>query len=77
MSLHSVGIRSKKIEDLAVVLLLMLIPLLAPSPDGSSINGAAIAKAVGIAMVKAVSCIVSIISVGRLIIQPLFEKINR
>jgi hypothetical protein len=39
-------------QDLAVVVLLMLIPLLAPTPDASSGGMAAIAKALGTAAVK-------------------------
>ena len=43
------------LQDLAVVVLLMLIPLLAPSPDGAAAGGiAVIAKAIGSAAVKAV-----------------------
>lgn len=43
----------------------MLIPLLAPSPDGSSSGGfARIAQALGLAAVKAVVAIVGIIAGG-------------
>ena len=50
------------LQDLAVVVLLMLIPLLAPGGDGSSGGGAAIARALGLAAVKAVACIVTIMA---------------
>jgi len=64
------------LQDLAVVVLLMLIPLLAPAPDGSSGGMAKIAKALGLAAVKAVVCIVGIIAGGRLFIQPLYKKMS-
>lgn len=64
------------LQDLAVVLLLMLIPLLAPSPDGNSGGMAKIAQALGAAAVKAVVCIFAIIAGGRLLIQPLYKKMS-
>ncbi len=64
-------------QDLAVVVLLMLIPLLAPNPDGTASGGLAqIAQALGTAAVKAVICIFSIIVGGRLFIQPLYKKMS-
>ncbi|KAG1672722.1 hypothetical protein FOA52_005200 [Chlamydomonas sp. UWO 241] len=63
-------------QDLAVVVLLMLIPLLAPSPDGASGGMAKIASALGYAAIKAVVCIVAIIVGGRLLIQPLYKKMS-
>jgi hypothetical protein len=39
-------------QDLAVVVLLMLIPLLAPDPSGASGGAAKIAQALGLAAVK-------------------------
>ena len=54
-----------------MVVLLMLIPLLAPSPDGTSGGLAKIASALGLAAVKAVVCIVGIIMSGRLVVAPL------
>ncbi|WIA31931.1 hypothetical protein OEZ86_002790 [Tetradesmus obliquus] len=62
-------------QDLAVVVLLMLIPLLAPDPSGASTGMAKIAQALGIAAVKAVVCIVGITAGGRLLIRPLYKKI--
>jgi len=59
-------------QDLAVVVLLMLIPLLAPDPvTGSSGGAEQIAQALGIAAVKAVVCIGGIIAGGRIFIRPL------
>eukprot|EP00882_Tetradesmus_deserticola_P011321 GHRQ01011972.1.p1 GENE.GHRQ01011972.1~~GHRQ01011972.1.p1 ORF type:complete len:451 (+),score=278.84 GHRQ01011972.1:1091-2443(+) len=54
----------------------MLIPLLAPDPSGASTGMAKIAKALGIAAVKAVVCIVGITAGGRLLIRPLYKKIS-
>lgn len=65
------------LQDLAVVVLLMLIPLLAPSPD--NVAGAAglvkIAKAIGFASIKAVICMASIIIAGRTLLQPLYRRV--
>eukprot|EP00878_Enallax_costatus_P015300 GHUV01016023.1.p1 GENE.GHUV01016023.1~~GHUV01016023.1.p1 ORF type:complete len:863 (+),score=298.32 GHUV01016023.1:243-2591(+) len=63
-------------QDLAVVVLLMLIPLLAPDPSGASTGFAKIAQALAIAAVKAVVCIVGITAGGRLLIRPLYKKIS-
>jgi len=63
------------LQDLAVVIVLMLIPLLAPQPDGSTASMMAIASAVGAAAVKAVVCIVAIIAGGRLFVRPLYRAI--
>jgi hypothetical protein len=64
------------LQDLAVVVLLMLIPLLAPDPSGASTGMAQIAQALGLAAVKAVACIVGIIAGGRIFIRPLYKKIS-
>eukprot|EP00879_Flechtneria_rotunda_P019410 GHRR01020387.1.p1 GENE.GHRR01020387.1~~GHRR01020387.1.p1 ORF type:complete len:828 (+),score=374.04 GHRR01020387.1:716-3199(+) len=64
-------------QDLAVVVLLMLIPLLAPDPSGNSGGMAKIAQALGIAAVKAVVCIVGITAGGCLFIRPLYKKISQ
>ncbi|GFR41614.1 hypothetical protein Agub_g2339 [Astrephomene gubernaculifera] len=64
------------LQDLAVVVLLMLIPLLAPSPDGSTGGFAKIAGALGLAAVKAVVAIVGIIAGGRHLVRPLYKKIS-
>lgn len=64
-------------QDLAVVVLLMLIPLLAPDPTSGSSGGAArIAQALGLAAVKAILCICGIIAGGRIFIRPLYKKIS-
>ncbi|KAL4445002.1 hypothetical protein ABPG77_004052, partial [Micractinium sp. CCAP 211/92] len=64
------------LQDLAVVVLLMLIPLLAPSPDGASAAGiASIAKAIGAAAVKAVVTMVGITVAGRTLLRPLYKRI--
>jgi Kef-type K+ transport system membrane component KefB len=63
------------LQDLAVVVLLMLIPLLAPSPDGSAPGAAAISRALGLAAVKAVTCIGAIMLGGRAIVRPIYRRI--
>ncbi len=62
------------LQDLAVVALLMLIPLLAPT-GGGSVGLGQIAQALGMAAVKAVVCIAVIISAGRALLRPLFRQI--
>jgi monovalent cation:proton antiporter-2 (CPA2) family protein len=65
------------LQDLAVVVLLMLIPLLAPGPGGAP--GAEglmrIGKAIGLAAVKAVACMGAIFVVGRSILRPLYRRV--
>ncbi len=61
-------------QDLAVVVLLMLIPLLAPS-DSGALGLSKIAKALGLAAVKAVVAIVTIILGGRTLLRPLYRRI--
>lgn len=65
------------LQDLAVVVLLMLIPLLAPGPDGAA--GAEgmirIAKAIGFASIKAVVCMASIVVAGRTLLKPLYRRV--
>eukprot|EP01025_Chloroclados_australasicus_P047824 TRINITY_DN5396_c0_g2_i1.p1 TRINITY_DN5396_c0_g2~~TRINITY_DN5396_c0_g2_i1.p1 ORF type:complete len:1037 (-),score=181.77 TRINITY_DN5396_c0_g2_i1:364-3474(-) len=62
-------------QDLAVVVLLMLIPLLAPSENGAG-GLSRIAKALALAGVKAVVCIVGIIAGGRVLVRPLYRKVS-
>jgi Kef-type K+ transport system membrane component KefB len=62
------------LQDLAVVVLLMLIPLLAPS-DSGALGLSKIAKALGLAAVKAVVAIVTIIAGGRVLLRPLYRRI--
>eukprot|EP00898_Chlorokybus_atmophyticus_P005457 jgi/Chlat1/5912/Chrsp4S06407 len=61
-------------QDLAVVVLLMLIPLLAPSSDNSGGLGA-IARALGVAAIKAAVGIASIIAGGRVVLRPVYRYI--
>lgn len=61
------------LQDLAVVVVLMLIPLLAPKAGASSGGLGPIAKALGLAGVKAVICMTSIIVGGRVILRPLYR----
>jgi hypothetical protein len=64
-------------QDLAVVVLLMLVPLLAPSPDGAAggVGLMKLAKAIGFASVKAVACMAAIIVAGRSMLQPLYKRV--
>ena len=62
------------VQDLAVVVLLMLIPLLAPS-DSGALGLSKIAKALGLAALKAVVAIVTIIAGGRTLLRPLYRRI--
>ena len=61
-------------QDLAVVVLLMLIPLLAPS-DSGALGLGKIAKALGVAALKAVVAIVTIIAGGRTLLRPFYRRI--
>eukprot|EP00891_Asterochloris_glomerata_P009259 jgi/Astpho2/9259/Aster-06835 len=62
-------------QDLAVVVLLMLVPLLAPSESGALGLGK-IAKALGVAGLKAVICILTIIAGGRVLLRPFYRRIS-
>ena len=62
------------LQDLAVVALLMLVPLLAPKAGGAAGLGV-IFKALGAAAVKAVVCIAIIVVVGRLMVRPVYKRI--
>lgn len=62
------------LQDLAVVVLLMLIPLLAPS-DSGALGLSKIAKALGVAALKALVAIVTIIAGGRTLLRPLYRRI--
>ena len=57
-----------------MVVLLMLVPLLAPSDSGAA-GLSTIAKALGVAGLKAVVAIVSIIAGGRVLLRPLYRQI--
>lgn len=47
------------VQDLAVVVLLMLIPLLAPNESGAPFGLATISKALGLAAIKVQYCALS------------------
>ena len=59
-------------QDLAVVAVLMLIPLLAPRADGGAASLAAIGSALAGAVARAAVCIAAVIGGGRLLVRPLY-----
>jgi Kef-type K+ transport system membrane component KefB len=61
-------------QDLAVVVILMLIPLLSPGAADST-GALALVQALTFAAMKAVVCITAIMFGGRLVVKPLFKKI--
>ncbi|CAI7742561.1 unnamed protein product [Closterium sp. NIES-54] len=61
-------------QDLAVVVLLILIPLLSPNSSGGGVGFKAIAEALGVAAVKAVIAIAGIIAGGRLLLRPIYRS---
>ncbi|GJP56746.1 hypothetical protein CLOM_g15798 [Closterium sp. NIES-68] len=63
-------------QDLAVVVLLILIPLLAPSSSSAdgSVGLTAIAQALGLAAMKAVVAIAGIFAGGRLLLRPIYRS---
>ncbi|XP_073281802.1 K(+) efflux antiporter 2, chloroplastic-like isoform X2 [Primulina huaijiensis] len=62
-------------QDLAVVVLLILIPLLSPSSSKGGVGFQAIAEALGLAAIKAVVAISAIIAGGRLLLRPIYKQI--
>ncbi|KAK1430330.1 hypothetical protein QVD17_12990 [Tagetes erecta] len=62
-------------QDLAVVVLLILIPLISPNSSKGGIGFQAIAEALGLAAVKAVVAISAIIAGGRLLLRPIYKQI--
>lgn len=62
-------------QDLAVVVLLILIPLISPNSSKGGIGVQAIAEALGLAAVKAVIAITAIIAGGRLLLRPIYRQI--
>ncbi|XP_047070915.1 K(+) efflux antiporter 2, chloroplastic-like [Lolium rigidum] len=62
-------------QDLAVVVLLILIPLLSPNSSKGGVGFQAIAEAMGMAAVKAVAAITAIIAGGRLFLRPIYRQI--
>ncbi|KAK7389994.1 hypothetical protein VNO78_25291 [Psophocarpus tetragonolobus] len=62
-------------QDLAVVVLLILIPLVSPNSSKGGVGFQAIAEALGLAAVKAVVAIAAIIAGGRLLLRPIYKQI--
>ncbi|OMP00436.1 hypothetical protein COLO4_12675 [Corchorus olitorius] len=62
-------------QDLAVVVLLILIPLISPNSSKGGIGFGAIAEALGLAAVKAAVAITAIIAGGRLLLRPIYKQI--
>ncbi|KAL1809341.1 hypothetical protein ACET3Z_026331 [Daucus carota] len=62
-------------QDLAVVVLLILIPLISPNSSKGGIGFLAIAEALGIAGLKAIVAISAIIAGGRLLLRPIYRQI--
>ncbi|KAJ6972279.1 K(+) efflux antiporter 2 [Populus alba x Populus x berolinensis] len=62
-------------QDLAVVVLLILIPLISPNSSKGGVGFQAIAEALGMAAVKAAVAITAIIAGGRLLLRPIYKQI--
>ncbi|XVF73233.1 hypothetical protein PTKIN_Ptkin12aG0185100 [Pterospermum kingtungense] len=62
-------------QDLAVVVLLILIPLISPNSSKGGVGFRAIAEALGLAAVKAGVAITAIIAGGRLLLRPIYKQI--
>ncbi|XP_074374434.1 K(+) efflux antiporter 2, chloroplastic-like [Apium graveolens] len=62
-------------QDLAVVVLLILIPLISPNSSKGGVGFQAIAEALGLAGLKAVVAISAIIAGGRLLLRPIYRQI--
>ncbi|XP_047341330.1 K(+) efflux antiporter 2, chloroplastic-like [Impatiens glandulifera] len=62
-------------QDLAVVVLLILIPLISPNSSKGGIGFQAIAEALGLAAVKAIVAIAAIVAGGRLLLRPIYKQI--
>ncbi|KAK4268775.1 hypothetical protein QN277_022016 [Acacia crassicarpa] len=62
-------------QDLAVVVLLILIPLISPNSSKGGVGFQAIAEALGLAAVKAAVAITAIIAGGRLFLRPIYKQI--
>ncbi|KAJ1694450.1 hypothetical protein LUZ63_011148 [Rhynchospora breviuscula] len=62
-------------QDLAVVVLLILIPLISPNSSPGGVGFQAIAEALGKAAVKAIVAITAIIAGGRLLLRPIYKQI--
>ncbi|XP_072964792.1 K(+) efflux antiporter 2, chloroplastic [Typha angustifolia] len=62
-------------QDLVVVVLLILIPLISPNSSKGGVGFQAIAEALGVAAVKAIVAITAIIAGGRLFLRPIYKQI--
>ncbi|GMP43269.1 hypothetical protein CsSME_00012697 [Camellia sinensis var. sinensis] len=62
-------------QDLAVVVLLILIPLISPNSSKGGVGFQAIAEALGLAAVKAIVAITAIIAGGRLLLRPIYKQV--
>ncbi|WOG90474.1 hypothetical protein DCAR_0209718 [Daucus carota subsp. sativus] len=62
-------------QDLAVVVLLILIPLISPNSSKGGVGFQAIAEALGMAGLKAVIAISAIVAGGRLLLRPIYKQI--
>ncbi|VAH54756.1 unnamed protein product [Triticum turgidum subsp. durum] len=62
-------------QDLAVVVLLILIPLISPNSSKGGVGFQAILEAMGMAAVKAIAAITAIIAGGRLFLRPIYRQI--
>ncbi|KAF5953313.1 hypothetical protein HYC85_006169 [Camellia sinensis] len=62
-------------QDLAVVVLLILIPLISPNSSKGGVGFQAIAEALGLAAVKAIVAITVIIAGGRLLLRPIYKQV--
>ncbi|XWS32212.1 hypothetical protein CRYUN_Cryun23aG0140900 [Craigia yunnanensis] len=62
-------------QDLAVVVLLILIPLISPNSSKGGVGFRAIAEALGLAAVKAAVSITAIIAGGRMLLRPIYKQI--
>eukprot|EP00252_Welwitschia_mirabilis_P000670 TRINITY_DN10645_c0_g1_i1.p1 TRINITY_DN10645_c0_g1~~TRINITY_DN10645_c0_g1_i1.p1 ORF type:complete len:1299 (-),score=306.34 TRINITY_DN10645_c0_g1_i1:215-4111(-) len=62
-------------QDLAVVVLLILIPLISPNSSKGGVGFQAIAEALGLAAIKAMIAISAIIAGGRLLLRPIYRQI--
>ncbi|XP_039048264.1 K(+) efflux antiporter 2, chloroplastic-like [Hibiscus syriacus] len=63
-------------QDLAVVVLLILIPLISPNSSKGGVGFRAIVEALGLAAVKASVGITAIIAGGRLLLRPIYKQIS-
>ncbi|MCO5575320.1 hypothetical protein L7F22_029120 [Adiantum nelumboides] len=61
-------------QDLAVVVLLILLPLISPTSSKGGIGFQAIAEALGVAALKGVVAIAAIIAGGRLLLRPIYNR---